>query len=353
MTDNPSKPSRIWPNQKVEPVIITYNRSQYLEKTLRAFLNAGLTTMKLHVLDNCSSDDTGEIVRKFQACWPLLTYHRNRYNINGNGNYLRALEIGDADYCWIIGDDDEWYLDGLEELLMVLEEGCADIIRLGWQISEQERGTLISLADLAKTNNQFFGSVSMISSIIVKREFITSDMSQCYFTIGDAYPQLVPFFNNYNSDQLQVYSLSKNIMQHTPSLEAGYYLADLEWLACFCRATRHLKDQVIRKKSIRGLMEYLTVHTNTPGSFLENIKVLLFYSLKSKAYGFNQIPYFFTLLGYGIGLRWHVVTAFFIYMCFPLFLLRPIIRLARKNKGLDDDLEAVRRHFLNGRENRP
>ena len=56
----------IWDNRKLEPVLITYNRSGELEQTLDAFINAGLTDINLHVLDNASTDNTKSVVIEAQ-----------------------------------------------------------------------------------------------------------------------------------------------------------------------------------------------------------------------------------------------------------------------------------------------
>ena len=122
-----------WDNQKLEPVLITYNRSAELQRTLAAFIDAGLTFIKLHVLDNASTDETAAVVASAQARWPNLSYHRNITNIGGNANILRAVEISTSEYSWIIGDDDAWHLEDISELSAV----CARVRQIssawaGW-----------------------------------------------------------------------------------------------------------------------------------------------------------------------------------------------------------------------------
>ena len=70
-----------WPNELCEPVLITYNRAQELEKTLAAFAELKDRHLILHVLDNCSTDQTPAVVAAWQKEWPGLGYHRNAYNI--------------------------------------------------------------------------------------------------------------------------------------------------------------------------------------------------------------------------------------------------------------------------------
>src|SRR6185437_10402341 len=107
---------------KLEPVIITYNRAEMLRKTLSFFQMTGFSHVKMHVLDNASTDDTKMVVESFQKNWPQLIYHKNQYNIGGNGNILRSIEISNSEYHWVIGDDDEWLMnsDTIHELSRLL-----------------------------------------------------------------------------------------------------------------------------------------------------------------------------------------------------------------------------------------
>lgn len=343
----------LWPNDKIQPVLITYNRANYLENTLTAFFDAGLSSMELIVLDNASTDSTPEVVRSFQSRWPALRYHCNNMNIGGNPNFLRALEIGDSDYCWIIGDDDKWFLEELSELISMLKNGRADVIRLGWLVSEDEKGKLLSFAELSSKENLFFASLSMISSVIVRRSLITSSLAESYLNVGDSYPQLVPFFKNAQSAKLTVYSLKKNVMTHTPSMDAGYFLSDLEWIACYCRSTRFIDGSSgLRDKAVREFMVYLRNNFPHYSNWLSDLRIMLFFALKSKAYGFDQTPYLFSIFGYARPLRLVIFCTATIYFLTPRWLIRFLVRRARANAGLSPDLDSVREYFLAGRRNR-
>ena len=52
--------------EKMEIILITYNRSKYLDNTLNQFLNSPFKNCKFTVLDNCSPDNTPEICAKYE-----------------------------------------------------------------------------------------------------------------------------------------------------------------------------------------------------------------------------------------------------------------------------------------------
>lgn len=342
-----------WPNNKVEPVLITYNRAEELARTLDSFLTANTEGMRLHVLDNASTDATAETVARYRHRWPELCYHRNKFNIGGSANYLRALELSDSEYCWVIGDDDEWLLEDLAELSDILRGGKADVIRLGWLASDASRGKSQQLVCMVQDEPLFFASVSMISAVIVRRSLCTCGMTEAYLAIGDAYPQMIPFYRLANDPSISVFTTTFDLMRHTPSTEPGYFMSDLEWIACYVRSTRFLVDSNLRRKAAQELMSYLKHSLNFRGGLLLSARILLYYALKSKAYGFNQVPYFFTLLGYTGGtIRLQVILSLLVYTFSPRGIVRMMVRYARRRQGLPDDLDEVSLVFLKGRQGR-
>lgn len=319
-----------WDNRKLQPVLITYNRAPHLEKTLKAFFDAGLSSMELHVLDNASTDSTAEVVRRIQKDWSALRYQRNQYNIGGNGNILRAVEISSSQYSWIIGDDDEWHLDNIGFLMDALANRNADVIRLGWLASEDSRGREHGIANFALREPLFFASVSMISATIVRRTLITEVLPQAYMNIGDAYPQLVPLLLAAQRPDVTVFTVPKNLLTHTPNSAPGYYFGDLEWYCAWFRTSRHLADHKLRIKFIREIGRYMTMKApSILNRMLWYSKVALTY----KARGIPQGEYLMTMLAYGRGARGTVGLAILLYVLVPQRIASFLLRLYRSWRG--------------------
>ncbi len=328
-----------WDNQKLEPVLITYNRSADLQRTLAAFLEAGLTGIKLHVLDNASTDETASVVAAAQVQWPNLAYHRNAYNIGGNANILRAVEMAASEYSWIIGDDDAWQLEDISELCAVLHDGKADVIRLGWLVSPASRGKMLEAVELLEKEKMFFASLSMISATIIRRDIIKPSLPHAYMGISDAYPQLVPILRSVGQRPLQTYTVSRDLMTHTPSTTPGYYFGDLEWWSSWFRMSRFVEDKKLRRIFVAEVASYMS--RNRPG-FLSEFMVLVKTELNYKALGVNQWPYLLSMLAYGAGWRGRVIGLMVIYGILPMRAatwLRKIyfIVTGRSDKGLRFD----------------
>jgi glycosyltransferase involved in cell wall biosynthesis len=329
----------IWDNQRLEPVLITYNRSADLQRTLAAFVDAGLTFIKMHILDNASTDETAAVVSSAQAQWSNLSYHRNTYNIGGNANILRAVEMSASEYSWIIGDDDAWQLEDISELCSVLHEGKADVIRLGWLVSSSSRGKMLEAVELVEKEKMFFASLSMISATIIRRDIIKRNLPHAYMGISDAYPQLVPILRSIGQRPLQIYTVNQDLMTHTPSTTPGYYFGDLEWYCSWFRMSRFVEARKLRRIFVGEVASYMS--RNRPGS-LNEFMVLVKAALNYKALGVNQWPYLLSMLAYGAGWRGRVVGLMVIYGILPMRVatwLRKIYFFAtgRPDKGLRFD----------------
>lgn len=110
---------------RLEIIIVTYNRKKYLERTLGIFLSESspVRNCKITVLDNNSGDETEDAVASASKCRPNVRYRKNRYNLGISGNIFRAMELAKLDYVWIVGDDDCYDFSSWSEVAAMMESG--------------------------------------------------------------------------------------------------------------------------------------------------------------------------------------------------------------------------------------
>jgi len=78
--------------------------------------------VELIVSDNCSPDNTREVVERASK-WGPIRYHRNAQNEGAARNILRLTnELANGEFAWIIPDDDIVRPDGVARVLAVLRE---------------------------------------------------------------------------------------------------------------------------------------------------------------------------------------------------------------------------------------
>jgi glycosyltransferase involved in cell wall biosynthesis len=105
---------------KVSVCIPVYNGSAYIAESINSVLAQTYEDFHLIVCDNCSTDNTEEIVRSFHD--PRLTFIRNSENLGLVGNANRCLEISKGEYVCIWHHDDVMLPANLEYKVHLLDE---------------------------------------------------------------------------------------------------------------------------------------------------------------------------------------------------------------------------------------
>lgn len=85
--------------------IPTYNRADgYLRECLTSALNQTYSNLEIIVADNCSSDNTEEVVNNFSS--HSLIYYKHPKNVGPQNNFNFCLEQASGSYFLLLHDDD-------------------------------------------------------------------------------------------------------------------------------------------------------------------------------------------------------------------------------------------------------
>ena len=82
----------------------TFNRAHALGRTLDSLLQQTFRNFELLIVDNASSDETAEVVGRFDD--PRIRYYRNSRNLGMYPNWNRCLDLSRGEYVAIYHDHD-------------------------------------------------------------------------------------------------------------------------------------------------------------------------------------------------------------------------------------------------------
>jgi glycosyltransferase involved in cell wall biosynthesis len=105
---------------KVSVCMPVYNGADYISDSIQSILDQTHKNFNLIVCDNCSTDNTEELVRSFQD--PRITYVQNNRNLGLVGNHNRCLELADGEYVHFLHHDDFMLPDNLALKANILDE---------------------------------------------------------------------------------------------------------------------------------------------------------------------------------------------------------------------------------------
>jgi hypothetical protein len=129
---------------RVAVLIPTYNRARWLGGAIDSILAQTYGDFRLIVSDNASTDDTAEVVARYDD--PRLSYVRRERNCGLNAHYNSWFEAIDADFLYIVPDDDRLLPDALELTLAALEANPRAALVHGQVDVVDEDGAVIAAA---------------------------------------------------------------------------------------------------------------------------------------------------------------------------------------------------------------
>lgn len=104
--------------------IPVHNFGAFLGDTLESIVQQATEDVEIVVLDGASTDDTPDVVRRFQARFPRLTYVRRDKKGGIDRDMALSVEAARGEHCWLFSGDDLMRPDAIQRLRSELKGGC-------------------------------------------------------------------------------------------------------------------------------------------------------------------------------------------------------------------------------------
>lgn len=178
---------------KVSVIVPNYNHAPYLKQRIDSILNQTFQDFELILLDDCSTDNSREV---------LLTYNEHPkvslvlFNEQNSGTafkqWNKGIGLAKGEYIWIAESDDWAENEFLEKLIGEIERNpnvglaytfTSYISAKGeqlWDISETGKTKLFSGADYIRTKLLINNSICNVSTALFKRNLFDS-INHCFY----------------------------------------------------------------------------------------------------------------------------------------------------------------------------
>ena len=97
---------------KIKPLVsiamATYNGAQFLEDQINSILQQTYSNIELIVVDDCSTDNTYELLESFLSKDKRIHIFKNKNNIGFVKNFCKAISLCSGDFIALSDQDDIW-----------------------------------------------------------------------------------------------------------------------------------------------------------------------------------------------------------------------------------------------------
>ncbi|MHB8122741.1 MAG: glycosyltransferase family 2 protein [Desulfuromonadaceae bacterium] len=196
--------------------IPTYNRSTFLDRCLSQIVKqveAFGKNVELIVSDNCSTDDTEDVVKRYIATGHDIRYIKNDVNIGADANFSQCFKISNGTYFLLFSDDDLLLDDSLGKIMALIEKETYGVVYLSSYFFKSDylkerpvrksKGPIVFdyLPDFIRRVDVWF---TFISGNVVNKKLVDADLNPNEFAMTNL-QQLSWTFSSLFNSQKNVY----------------------------------------------------------------------------------------------------------------------------------------------------
>ncbi len=167
---------------KEEPLVsialCTYNGAKFIRKQLDSILDQTHKNLEIVLVDDCSTDDTCEIISEYAKIDERIRCYKNEVNQGYNKNFEKAISLTTGDYVAISDQDDIWLPHKITSLLNCIGDKWL-IFSNSYYIDEEDKKikdgkALVMGLELTSSNYKSLLLTNYVTghTTLFKREFI-------------------------------------------------------------------------------------------------------------------------------------------------------------------------------------
>jgi hypothetical protein len=163
------------PNRLLGICIPTYKRPDQLRRCVESVIRSGSAHgIAIHLVDDSTDDTNVETVRALQAQYPHVVHHRNPANLGIDRNILHSVDLCDARYAWILGEDDRLTEDAVSTVIRALERTAPPFLYVNYASVDETLSIVLSERSLPLVQDQELEAAEFLAHFAWSAGFIGS-----------------------------------------------------------------------------------------------------------------------------------------------------------------------------------
>lgn len=162
-------------------VIPTYNRADFIHDTIHSVLNQSFQDFEILVVDNCSTDNTKEIVEKIND--PRIQFYVNEQNFDRSYSRNRGINLAKGNFITLLDSDDLMINSCLKDAQdSILKNSHIDLFHCDYMIQDIVTNKVLSTSSNSKQlfklpiHNILYANYISCNGVFVKNEILKSNL---------------------------------------------------------------------------------------------------------------------------------------------------------------------------------
>ena len=163
--------------QLVSIAMASYNGAKYIEEQLNSIINQTYKNIEVVVVDDVSSDNTIEIVKKYQERYSFIKLFENKKNLGVTKTFEAAINNCNGVFIALCDQDDIWELDKID--ILVAGIGNHDAVYSNSLLVDEKGKSLgVEFKSIMNMASYYSGTPFLLSNsvpghtILVKTDFL-------------------------------------------------------------------------------------------------------------------------------------------------------------------------------------
>lgn len=218
--------NNLFNNEMVSVIIPVYNSAKYIAETMRSAINQTYKNIEIVLVDDCSKDNSKEIIESFMNENNNIIYFQQEKNRGAALSRNKALDLAKGRYVAFLDSDDLWYPEKIEKQLHIMQEKNIAFCYTAYKIVDS-KGSVIKnktkIIERAEYKNLLKRTIISTPTVVIDRHLV-GDLKMPNRRTGQDYAYWLLLLRNvkvaYGIDEALVTvrirngSLSKNKFQN-------------------------------------------------------------------------------------------------------------------------------------------
>ena len=138
-------------NELISIIMPTYNCAKFIKETIQSVINQTYENWELVIVDDCSNDNTEEIVASFND--KRIKYHKLEKNSGAAVARTTAMKMATGNYMAFLDSDDLWKKEKLEKQLEFMKKNNYNFTCTAYEQIDEEGNKLNKVIKTKKKAN--------------------------------------------------------------------------------------------------------------------------------------------------------------------------------------------------------